>query len=222
MHQTRRRLIALFIAIVLAALSLLALLSTGDQIRAIIEATLATRAALPAPTSTTPSTELLKRPPPVLFLQWSRYFGSGSQLFSERPASEFFASCESRCEMTNDRRRLDEARVLLFHMTDFDPRDLPPRRHAEQLYVFRNLESPALFPLPDNVPRGFFNATMTYRLDSDFPESYCSGPLGDVSVGRSGALIGGTQASAGRMTGAAFRIEIFRVDFFYVLTLKTR
>ena len=82
----------------------------------------------------------------------------------------------SNCELTNDRSRLKESSLIVFHM--FDHIDsFPSYRTAYQKWIFYMYESPALtfdarwkpnFTNYDNL----FNLSATYRLDSNFTSFY--------------------------------------------------
>lgn len=76
------------------------------------------------------------------------------------------------CYLTNDRSYLSQSSAVIFHMRDFSWFDIPDKRKRQQRYVFQLYESPLytwknLYKMP-----GFFNWTMTYRLDSDVPSFY--------------------------------------------------
>ena len=62
-----------------------------------------------------------------------------------------------------------------FHQRSLTLRDKPSRRRPEQRYVHWSFESPVhtFYDLTDLKDlNNFFNWSMTYRLDSDFPVPY--------------------------------------------------
>ncbi|XP_067145736.1 alpha-(1,3)-fucosyltransferase 4 [Apteryx mantelli] len=98
------------------------------------------------------------------------------------------ADCRRRynitgCRLSADRRRLGEARAVLFHHRDLAlrgaqalPRAPPPRPPA-QIWVWMNFESPSHSPGLRGLA-GLFNWTMSYRADSDVfvPYGYLYAP----------------------------------------------
>lgn len=77
----------------------------------------------------------------------------------------------SSCFVTDDRSLFNSSDVVIFSIQNLDLNDLPVYRSAHQRFVFYELESPAnTDPLPmlhNRTRFGFFNWTMTYRLDSN-------------------------------------------------------
>ena len=93
-----------------------------------------------------------------------------------------FEKCPSRCYITNNRSYFGKNRefkfdAIMFHQRSLSRRDLPDRRRRrpEQSYVHWSFESPA-FSFHDLTDlkylSRFFNYSMSYRLDSDFPTPY--------------------------------------------------
>jgi alpha-1,3-fucosyltransferase len=77
----------------------------------------------------------------------------------------------TKCELLNDRNRLNESDLVLVHMRD-DPIDDPPKfRPAHQRWVFVLFETPVGLN-PVRKWNGFFNLTSSYMLSSDFPSYY--------------------------------------------------
>lgn len=118
--------------------------------------------------------------PPIVFLFWTTFFRN-KQVFLG--PFDFTQSCNRPhgqcCETTLNRSRIDEANVVLFHALDFDVNDLPARRDSEQIYAFVIFESPRTNVIDGHhFPKGFFNRTLTYRLDSDFPLTSSWLPIG--------------------------------------------
>ena len=61
----------------------------------------------------------------------------------------------------------------MFHHRNIKLSDLPFKRHANQLYLYFNLESQARFLRPDlKSLKNFFNLSMTFRLNADIPLLY--------------------------------------------------
>jgi hypothetical protein len=74
--------------------------------------------------------------------------------------------CQGACTFTDDRRRLDEADAVIFHIPTLGGTDFPPKR-AGQRWVAWSMESDVNYPAlanPDFMRR--FDVTMTYRRDS--------------------------------------------------------
>jgi alpha-1,3-fucosyltransferase len=112
--------------------------------------------------------------PPALktILYWNSFFafkdfnfGFGQQPFLD-------AKCPTAtCFLTNDRTLFNQSDVVIFSVQQMNLTDLPPYRFAHQRFVFYEMESPATTNPPtllyNRTRYGFFNWTMTYRLDSD-------------------------------------------------------
>ena len=61
----------------------------------------------------------------------------------------------------------------MFHHRNIKLSDLPFKRHANQLYLYFNLESHARFLRHDlKSLKNFFNLSMTFRLNADIPLLY--------------------------------------------------
>lgn len=103
------------------------------------------------------------------------YMGKGD-IFVDCPVNDCYATHE------RSYANLTEFDAVLFHGNELRLADLPLRRSPRQWYVFVNLESPANRPLSDYFYEDFFNATMTYRLDSDIVWTY--GIVKDVHNGQ--------------------------------------
>ena len=89
------------------------------------------------------------------------------------------AGCpESRCFLTSDRKYLgsvSEFDAIIFHQRKIRLKDIPAKRGPEQRYVQWMFESPAHSNYdftPAAKLAGFFNWSMSYRLDSTFPRPY--------------------------------------------------
>ena len=85
---------------------------------------------------------------------------------------------ESRCFLTSNRNYLSsvsEFDAIMFHQRTIQLKKVPAKRRPEQRYVHWMIESPANdnYDLtPAKHLAGFFNWSMSYRLDSHFPKPY--------------------------------------------------
>ena len=89
------------------------------------------------------------------------------------------AGCpESRCFLTSDRKYLGSVSdfdAIIFHQRSIRLQDIPAKRGPDQRYVQWMFESPAHSNYdftPAAKLAGFFNWSMSYRLDSTFPRPY--------------------------------------------------
>jgi hypothetical protein len=83
------------------------------------------------------------------------------------------------CELTFDRTRFDEADAVVFHIPSLVPEGQLHKR-AGQRWVAASMESEVNYPQLRNPEfMRWFDHTMTYRLDSDFPTTYLDVPLLD-------------------------------------------
>ena len=106
-------------------------------------------------------TQRAKEPKIILF--WTSFFGARNSYLGEE--GERLKICPiSECILTDDKSLWNSSDALIFHPLDFNAGDLPPIRHPHQYYIYFILESPHH---SNTGPRGFFNLTFTYRLDSD-------------------------------------------------------
>jgi len=83
---------------------------------------------------------------------------------------------ETKCFLTNRRNYFFDTSLfdaVIFHERNLNIKDLPDSRKQNQLYVHYNLESPVWSPIRgiSNYSQ-FFNLSMSYRQDSDFPIPY--------------------------------------------------
>ncbi|XP_013189108.1 alpha-(1,3)-fucosyltransferase C-like [Amyelois transitella] len=96
------------------------------------------------------------------------YFGHGTSVFENK-------SCEfANCFVTGDRNFLGDYTkfdVIAFsssRLSDISQAtDIPPKRSANQKYVFASVESAAYYPICTDEWNDFFNWTWTYKLNSD-------------------------------------------------------
>ena len=102
-----------------------------------------------------------------IILIWNKYFGGEwPQMMSDLPC---------HCSVTTDRSLFNSSSAVVFHLRDFDIRDVPEYHLQHQKFVLYNLESPCYstrkktdFELfEDNI-----DWSMTYRTDSDIYTPY--------------------------------------------------
>ena len=94
--------------------------------------------------------------------------GSGADVLQQ-------AGCRVwQCETTESRdlMAVNEFDAIVFHLRSWTQNDLPATRSVRQRYVFWSIESPAHRFVNTDLMEDFFNWTLTYRLDSDFPRPY--------------------------------------------------
>ena len=101
-------------------------------------------------------------------LDWG--FGLGQQPFIN-------ANCPVwNCVVTNDKASAPASTfdAILFHMRNMNQGKVPNQRLRDpnQRYVMFLMESPVHDNFPYDKFKGFFNWTMTYRLDSTIPHPY--------------------------------------------------
>lgn len=111
-------------------------------------------------------------------LYWNSAYGSRQYGFccGRDPFEE--SSCPvSDCYATDNRSLLaggpSAFDAVLFHQREMSTTDLPESRRSEQKYIMFMLESP-MYPMGFESSKwnSFFNWTLTYRRDSDFPMLY--------------------------------------------------
>ncbi|KZS06744.1 Alpha-(1,3)-fucosyltransferase 7 [Daphnia magna] len=105
-------------------------------------------------------------------LYWNHFFGIENFTFGFGHQPFIDAQCPTHtCTVTNDRMLFNRSDVVIFSVQNMNLSDLPDIRFAHQRFVFYEMESPAnTDPQPllhERIRFGFFNWTMTYRLDSD-------------------------------------------------------
>lgn len=99
-----------------------------------------------------------------LIVQWTIFFNESLQQYAKIPLSQ----CPVKCIFTENKGLAHIADAVLFHSRDTNPALLPEVRHPFQRYIFFNMESPHHSGVAvRSLSKGFFNWTMTYRLDSD-------------------------------------------------------
>jgi hypothetical protein len=76
----------------------------------------------------------------------------------------------NQCFTTANRNlltRIEDFDAIVFHLRTFHVEDIPDKRNQNQRYILWSLESPQ-YNMQDIYPlNGFFNWTMTYRINSD-------------------------------------------------------
>lgn len=103
-----------------------------------------------------------------VILLWSPLFEGWNFLQVGKHSFEESQCPETRCEITDDRRRFLESDAVLFHVRTLSMLDLPKNRTQEQKWVFFSLEAPPYSRFQGfDFMFGMFNWTMTYRKDSD-------------------------------------------------------
>ena len=109
---------------------------------------------------------------PKVILLWNRRFGDSKFDYGIGNKEPFAVNkCPvTNCEITNDRSRLNESSLILFHMRDSIDQ-LPTYRTTSQRWVFYLHESPVHSPIFTKY-NNLFNLSATYRLDSNFTSFY--------------------------------------------------
>lgn len=112
-----------------------------------------------------------------VILFWNSFFGSADYNFGLGNDPFFMNKCPvSDCFTTTDRGWLpiDQYDAIVFHGPEYNPifnMDYPSSRSEQQRYIYLSQESPQNRPVKSNL-NGYFNFTMTYRLDSDIFLNY--------------------------------------------------
>ncbi len=105
-------------------------------------------------------------------LLWNSFFGRDDYYFGFGKREPFIKhNCPViNCELTNDRKQLNESDYVITHMRD-SLSDLPKSRPKNQQWIFYLWESPvhsADFTQLNN----YYNLTLTYKIDSNFNGVY--------------------------------------------------
>ena len=105
-------------------------------------------------------------------LYWNSFFGIRDFTFGFGQQPFIDAQCPtSTCYVTDNRTLFNQSDVVIFSIQNLNLLDLPTHRFPHQRFVFYEMESPANTDskplLLERTRFGFFNWTMTYRLDSD-------------------------------------------------------
>jgi len=109
-----------------------------------------------------------------LILFWNTYFGRKDFYFGIGNGTLFKRSmCPvHNCETTNDRTRLNESSMILFHMRD-NIDELPKFRRSAQRWVFV-LDESQVHSSDYTIYNGLFNITSTFKRDSNLTSTYYS------------------------------------------------
>lgn len=131
----------------------------------------------PSPLSLSPYANSASGNSMKIILCWTPFFGTPM-------GNDYLNWCPLRnsCFITSKQSDYENAHALVFHPKDMNLRNLPPKRHPAQIYVFLSHESPPHTDTKAYEIKKFFNWTMTYRLDSDIPYPYSYIVKGDVSM----------------------------------------
>ncbi|CAN7982876.1 unnamed protein product, partial [Ixodes hexagonus] len=96
------------------------------------------------------------------FDKW--YFG----LDKSRERDVLLRNCSRKCYVTNDRSLLNYSDAVVFHVLDWNVKDVPLLRSPAQRWVWWIMESPHNTWFGDyHTMKSTFNWTMSYRRDSD-------------------------------------------------------
>lgn len=101
-------------------------------------------------------------------LDWTTFFGT--PMTTE---NGWLKDCpDFNCQMISQKSMLNRSHAVSFHMRNMDWNNLPLIRLPDQYYVFYLMESPIHSNVDSARADGFFNLTISYRLDSDFFSPY--------------------------------------------------
>ena len=77
----------------------------------------------------------------------------------------------TNCELTSDRKRVNESNYVVVLMSDSIEQPLPRVRWPTQRWVFNLIESP-FYQRTYEQYNGYFNATADYLMESEFGNNY--------------------------------------------------
>ena len=106
----------------------------------------------------------------ILF--WHEFYPHNDWLTRKIPS--FFDGCEHKCIATRNRSQLNNAHAVAFYTRDLkELKFMPKRIDRNQLWIMYFMESPVHVVIPMKRFNGVFNATMTYKRESDiyFPQA---------------------------------------------------
>lgn len=104
-------------------------------------------------------------------LDWTTFFHVPMELGYE--GRHFLDECpEFNCVLTSNKSMLEKSDAVLFHSIDINFKNLPLMRIPSQYYVFFSWEPPTKRYFKSKYVDGYFNLTLSYRLDSDFFAPY--------------------------------------------------
>ncbi|XP_048576421.1 glycoprotein 3-alpha-L-fucosyltransferase A [Nematostella vectensis] len=146
---------------------------------------------LPSRTSTIPTIKIIKkakalleRKQNILILVYNQNGGVTKWVGALRDKCDVDMATREQCplwkiELTYNKSRFAESDLVIFHalggnMPNTDElRRLSKNRPLLQRWVYHSMESPKVTPMVSPL-NGFFNATWTYRSDSDFSAAYAT------------------------------------------------
>ena len=112
-------------------------------------------------------------------LLWTPFFGS--MKWYEDGQSDFVNVCESGCILTDDKREIDTADAVVFHLNDITWAEnmrngfqfqFPRHRRKDQVWILYNLEPISMIFGNLGGWQGVFNWTWSYTRDSDVYAPY--------------------------------------------------
>ena len=112
--------------------------------------------------------------PPKVMLMWNHFhmFVQNKYNFGIKSAFETLNCPVTNCELTNDRTRIEESSLVMFHLRN-EIDQLPAVRLASQRWVHVNVESPEHCHLcEDKKFENVFNYSAYYTKDSDYMSVY--------------------------------------------------
>jgi len=141
------------------------------------------RAAVPPPTAEdlAVAAEWADRNDSLVIVAWTTVFGE--PVGEKRVDGGAGKACPRRCLITNRRALLPFAKGVMFHARDVKLDDLPERDvNGIQPWVLFTAETPPNDFWPSSAPDQLrlFDYSMTYRVDSDFPQTYLQANLAQV------------------------------------------
>ena len=134
------------------------------------------------PSSLLASTATLLEQPKFLILVYTEFWGQVKWVGEHRGDCILDQTSRTQCpldrfEITYDKQRFLQSDLVIFHaaggnMPSVDHlKSLSKNRPAKQRWVYQTMEGPLVTPDPAPL-NGLFNATWTYRGDSDFSAAY--------------------------------------------------
>ena len=107
-----------------------------------------------------------------VILFWNEWFGDSTFNYGLGVETPFIRNyCPvTNCEITNNRSRLNDSHLIVFHMRD-TINELPKYRTPNQRWIFYLYESPVHSPNFE-IYNNLFNLSATYKLNSNFTSIY--------------------------------------------------
>lgn len=104
-------------------------------------------------------------------LDWTTYFGT--PMVEGFEGHHYLEECpELNCKIISDKSLIKGSDAVLFHAINIAWNELPSYRRPDQYFVFFSWEPPTKTDFDRGKADGYFNLTMSYRLDSDFFSPY--------------------------------------------------